>query len=74
MMRKSPMMLKVEEKLGLPLEEVLPGMINELGIKGTAEELKVSKSTINYWMLKMHIHIQRVAVMPGDQLVVKRLA
>lgn len=73
-MRKSPMMLEVEEKLGMPLEEVLPGMINELGIAGTAVELKVSKSTINYWMLKLGIHIQRVAVMPGDQLVVKRVA
>ena len=74
MMRKSTLMLEAEEKLGMPLEEAFPGMINELGIKGTAEELRVSKSTVNYWMLKLGIHIRRVAVMPGDQLVVKRVA
>lgn len=72
--RKTKLMRQVEDQTGQPLERLLPNMINEIGMTQAAQELGISKATIGYWMLKMGIHVERVAVMPGDQLVVKRTA
>ena len=54
------------------LERLLPEMVNEKGITGTAEELGVSKSTVSYWLLKLGINVKRVALAPGETLEVKR--
>lgn len=72
--RKTKLMRQIEDQTGQPLERLLPTMINEIGMTQAAQELGISKATIGYWMLKMGIHVERVAVMPGDQLVVKRTA
>ena len=74
MYRKTKLMRQVEDRMGQPLERLLPRLINDIGLTEAAQEMGVSKATIGYWMLKMGIHVERVAVMPGDQLVVKKTA
>lgn len=74
MYRKTKLMRQVEERLDQPLERALPRLINELGHTGTAEEIGVSKATLGYWMLKLGIHVRRVALTPGDSVIVKKTA
>lgn len=72
-MRKlTPLMMKAERQLGGPLEQELPRKISEAGISGAAEELGVSKTTVNYWILKFGIQIQKVAVSAGEEIIIKR--
>lgn len=72
MARKTRLMHEVEEKYGRPLERLLPEMVNERGLAATAEALEVSKATLGYWLLKLNIRVQRVALAPGESLEVKR--
>ena len=74
MARKTKLMQRVEDEYQRPLERLLPEMVNELGLSGTAEELRVSKATLGYWLLKMGISVRRVALAPGETLEVKRIS
>ncbi|MCI0441364.1 MAG: hypothetical protein L0177_19865 [Chloroflexi bacterium] len=67
-MRRTKLMKQVEAKFG-PLEKVLPAMINEKGIMGTAEALGLPKATLSYWLLKLGINVRRVALAPGETLL-----
>ena len=72
MARTTPLMLRAEAQLGGPLSAQLPAKVNELGISGAALELGVSKSTINYWMLKLGISVSRVAVSPREEIIITK--
>ena len=72
MARRPRLMQAVEERYNRPLVRLLPEMVNEKGITGTAEELGVSKSTVSYWLLKLGVSVRRVALAPGESLEVKR--
>jgi hypothetical protein len=72
MVRKTPLMLRVETQYNRPLERLLPEIVNEKGLSATAEEFGVSKATVGYWLLKMGINVRRVALAPGETLEVKR--
>ena len=74
MARKTKLMQRVEDEYQRPLERLLPEMVNELGLSGTAEELRVSKATLGYWLLKLGINVRRVALAPGETLEVKRIS
>ena len=74
MTRKTKLMLEVEQRVGQPFEKLLPRMLAELGMRETARELGVSPATVGYWMLKLGIQVQRVAVPPGTQVIIKRAA
>ncbi|MCH8351857.1 MAG: hypothetical protein J4N84_07285 [Chloroflexi bacterium] len=74
MARKTKLMAKVELEHQRPLERLLPEMVNEIGLSGTAEELGVSKATLGYWLLKLGINVRRVALAPGETLEVKRVS
>ena len=75
MARKTKLMQRVErDHDGRPLERLLPEMVNELGLSGTADELGVSKATLGYWLLKLGINVRRVALAPGETLEVKRVS
>ncbi len=74
MARKTKLMQRVEDEYQRPLEKLLPEMVNELGLSGTAEELRVSKATLGYWLLKLGISVRRVALAPGETLEVKRIS
>ena len=73
MARKTKLMQRVEDEYQRPLEKLLPEMVNELGLSGTAEELRVSKATLGYWLLKLGINVHRVALAPGETIEVKRV-
>jgi len=65
-------MQRVEKEFQRPLERLLPEKVNEIGLSSTAEELGVSKATLGYWLLKLGINVQRVALAPGETLEIKR--
>jgi hypothetical protein len=72
MARKTKLMQRVEKEFSRPLERLLPEKVNEVGLSATAEELGVSKATLGYWLLKLGINVQRVALAPGETLEIKR--
>ena len=47
-------------------------MVTENGLSATADELGVSKATLGYWLLKLGINVQRVALAPGEFIEVRR--
>ena len=72
MRRKTKKMVAVEEKFDVPLEKMLPPLVTENGLSATADRIGVSKATLGYWLLKLRIDVQRVALAPGDTLEVRR--
>ena len=74
MARKTKLMARVELEHQRPLERLLPEMVNEIGLSGTAEELGVSQATLGHWLLKLGINVRRVALAPGETLEVKRVS
>jgi hypothetical protein len=51
---------------------MLPPLVTENGLSATAEQIGVSKATLGYWLLKLGIDVQRIALAPGDTLEVRR--
>ena len=73
MVKKTKLMAYVEKSNDdQPLERLLPEMINDQGLTGTANTLGVSKGTLGYWLLKLGINVRRVALAPGESLEIKR--
>jgi hypothetical protein len=70
-LRKNPAMQRVEEVHGERLEILIPRLINALGIQGAATELGISKSTLNYWCLKLGVVRQTVALVPGERVEIR---
>ena len=61
-------MARVEEKFEQSLETLIPELVNEHGLTDAAELMGISKAGLGYWMLKMGISIQRIAV-PSDRSI-----
>ncbi len=61
-------MLDAESRLERDLEEAIPLYINRDGMTKAAERIGVSKATLNYWMLKLGIRHQYIAVPPGQSV------
>lgn len=70
--KKTRLMLRVEEQIGVPLEQQLPRLITREGLTGTAKLLGVSTATAGYWKLKFGISIRVVALGSGDYVEIKR--
>lgn len=70
--RKTKKMIDVEVRFQQPLEEMLPPLVTDNGLSATAEQLGVSKATLGYWLLKLGINVQRIALAPGETIEVKR--
>ena len=68
---RTPAMLEVEEARGERLEILIPRLINTLGHTGAALELGISKSSINYWCMKLGIVRQMVALVPGERVEIR---
>ena len=68
---KTPAMQQIEEARGERLEILIPRLINALGHTGAALELGISKSSINYWCMKLGIVRQRVALVPGERVEIR---
>jgi glycerol dehydrogenase-like iron-containing ADH family enzyme len=60
--RKSRMMLEVEEKHGEQIETLLPRLYNEMGFPAMVEELGINRSTLWYWFVKVGMRIKKVAI------------
>ena len=73
MPRKSAKMLEVERRLKRQLEDPLPEMVTEMGITETANRLRLSKATLNYWLLKLQIRVVRIALRPGESYEIRRV-
>lgn len=63
--RKTKLMARVEDQFERSLEALIPELVNEHGLTDAAALMGISKAGLGYWMLKMGITIQRVAV-PAD--------
>lgn len=51
---KTPKMKREEERLGSPLEEILPETYERTGsLEATAEELGLNTNTLYSWLLRM---------------------
>ena len=70
--KKTAKMRAAEEVIYMPLENYLPETLTEIGITATAGRLGVSKATLGYWLLKLNIRVERVALGPGDSYRVTR--
>ena len=70
--KKTKKMVAVEEKFGNDLEIMLPPLVTENGLSATADSLGVSKASLGYWLLKLGINVQRVALAPGETIEVKK--
>ena len=68
---RTPAMLEVEEARGERLEILIPRLINTIGLTATATELGISKSSVNYWCMKLGIIRQMVALVPGERVEVR---
>lgn len=62
----------MEEEQGEPLEDLLPRVVNERGVTGAAERLGVSKATLGYWLLRLGVRVETVALAPGESLEIVR--
>ena len=71
MLRRTKLMLQVEQRYNKPLEKLLPDLYNEKGLPAMAAELGISKGTLWYWLLKFGINVRRVALAPGEELLVQ---
>ena len=60
--RMTPLMLAIEKRYGKPLKEILIEKYNTLGLPAMAEEMRLSKATLWYWMLRERIEVERKAV------------
>ena len=72
MRRKTKKMQSVEQRFQQPLEKMLPPLVTEIGLSATADRLGVSKATLGYWLLKLRIDVQRVALAPGESVEIRR--
>ena len=68
---RTPAMQEVEEARGERLEILIPRLINTIGLTATATELGISKSSVNYWCMKLGIIRQMVALVPGERVEVR---
>ena len=71
---KTKKMVLAERKLRRPLEKALPKIVNDVGLTGAAKRLGVSKATLSYWLLKLDIKIERVALAPGEEIEIRRVS
>jgi len=73
-MRKTPMMKKVEADQGENLETLLPRLINAEGMSHAADKIGTSKSSLGYWCLKLGIEVRRIALAPGEEVAIRKIA
>jgi len=72
MIRKTKLMVSVEQRYSKPLEKLLPELYNEKGLPAMAAEIGISKGTLWYWLLKFGINVRRIALAPGEELTVQQ--
>ena len=72
MPRDTALIREIERREGKSLIDILQSGYNEEGLVPLATRLGVSRSTIWYWLLRCRLDIHRVALRPGERLVITR--
>ena len=68
--KKSRKMQSIEISWGEPLEYLLPRLINETNQSDAADKIGISRATLTYWLLKLGVVVERVALAPGETVAV----
>jgi hypothetical protein len=68
---KTTTMLNVEGVYGESLEHLIPRLINSVGQAQAAEDMNISRSSLNYWCMKLGIVRQLVALVPGERVEIR---
>ena len=71
MTKQSALMTKAEQTHGKPIDELVPELLETMSYQEAADTLGISKATLNYWLLKLRVNIQRVVLRPGDVLTIR---
>jgi hypothetical protein len=59
-MKKTKMMLKAEERLGMSLEEIIPITFEKHGtFQESAKALKINPNTLWVWMLRLGLQVTK---------------
>lgn len=67
MRRKTHMMQLVEARMGRPLEELVPELLNKYRYQfEVARELGISESLLSRWMAMLGIEVRREIVMANN--------
>ena len=72
MAAKTKLMLKVENQHGRPLEQLLPEVVNDIGMSRAAEKLGITKTTLEYWLLKLGLLGTAVFTSPSGSTTIVR--
>ena len=69
----TPAMRRAEERLGGPLETTLAPFVTECGgVTRASQRLGVDKGNVKYWLVKLGVSLQYVAIGPSDRLTIER--
>jgi hypothetical protein len=62
-MHKTKMMRETEERLGKPLEEILPETVREKGgLEAAGAALGISPNTIYIWLIKLGFTFKKILI------------
>ena len=71
--KRTRLMKEVQARFdGRPLVDLIVEGINQDGLSQTAAELGISKASLGYWILKLNITVQRVALKPNERIEIVR--
>ena len=68
MIRRTPLVVRIEQRYGAPIEAVLRRLLSLKGPAEVVEELSVSPSTLGYWCLVAGIPMRREEVIGGARV------
>lgn len=69
--KKSPKMRAIEEQHNQALETLLPALINQDGFVETCGTLGISKAGLAYWLLKLGVKYQKIALAPNEYVQIR---
>ena len=59
MIRRTPLVARIEQRYGQPIEEVLRRLLSLKSPDEVVKELGVSKATVGYWCMEAGIRMRR---------------
>ena len=59
MIGKTQAMREKEREIGEPLEDCLPALVREVGLRAAAKQIAVSQRQLNYWLLRLGYNVRR---------------
>ena len=61
-------MQRIEDRFGRPVREVITTLTFEYGITGAAEKIGVHKNTLENYIHRLGMHVERVVYHKDDQI------